>query len=430
MSAERRIDPVGGPLDADVVVPGSKSIANRAMVCAALADGISTIVGVPDGDDSMALADCLDRLGLSVAVEGTSPRGGTLSVVGGRDLLRRGAISLDARLAGTTSRFVTAMAALAEGPVTVDGGEPLRRRPMHALHDALGVLGADVRHGGTAGHLPVIVQRNHLRGGSVSMPGDVSSQFVTALMLIAPCLEGGLEIELTTPLVSRPYVAITAEVMRAFGATEIDVGERHVRVAEGTYRPTSYLVEADASSASYPLAAAAIAGGRVRVGGVGRDALQGDAAFADLLGRMGCDVRRGDDWTEVQRVDRVLEGLGTVDMADMSDLVPTLAVVAATATTPTRITGVGFIRAKESDRLGDLVAELRRLGVDALERDDGLEIGPSSPHGATVATHHDHRLAMSLSLLGLIVPGVAVADPEVVTKSWPGWWQTLEALCH
>lgn len=428
MSAERCIDPVDGPLDADVAVPGSKSIANRALLCAALAEGASTIVGVPDGDDSMALTHCLTRLGLSVTVDDTTPRGDTLVVVGGRHLLRRGEVTLDARLAGTTSRFVTALAALAEGPVTIDGDEPLRRRPMHALHDALRTLGADVRHGRTAGHLPVVVRRHLLRGGAVSMPGDVSSQFVTALMLIAPCLDGGVEIELTTPLVSRPYVAITAEVMRAFGVTDIDVGDHHVRVGAGSYRPTTYQVEADASSASYPLAAAAIAGGRVRVDGVGRHALQGDAAFADLLGRMGCTVGRGDDWTEVHRGERALEGLGAIDMADMSDLVPTLAVVAAMATTPTRITGVGFIRAKESDRIGDLVAELRRLGVNALEHDDGLEVGPSSPKGATVATHHDHRLAMSLSLLGLVVPGVVVADPEVVTKSWPAWWQTLEAL--
>lgn len=428
MSATRPVGPVEGPIDADVSVPGSKSIANRAMVCAALAPGSSTLVGVPDGDDSAAMRDCLDRLGIGTRVEGAGPVGDTVVVAGGLDRLRSGPVVLDAALAGTTSRFVTALAALADGPVTIDGGDPLRRRPMHALHHALDVLGAEVVAVGRDGHLPVTVRRALLRGGSVSMPGDVSSQFVTALMLIAPVLQGGLEIELTTRLVSRPYVAITASVMASFGIDAIDVGEQHVRVPAGRYRPTTYRIEADASSAGYPLAAAAIAGGRVRVEGLGETALQGDAAFAGLLARMGCDVEYGDDWTEVRRGQGVLQGLGTVDMSDMSDLVPTLAVVAATAATPTRITGVGFIRHKESDRLGDLVGELRVLGVDADEEDDGIVVRPSRLRGGLVRTHHDHRLAMSLSLLGLVVAGVEVADPEVVTKSWPGWWQTLDGL--
>jgi 3-phosphoshikimate 1-carboxyvinyltransferase len=426
MGDRRLIEPASGPLDVDVSVPASKSIANRVLVCAALADGPSTIEGVPDGDDSAAMVDCLVRLGVAVVAHRGGDAGDDVTVRGNGGRFPSTPITLDARLAGTTSRFVTALAALADGPVTIDGGAPLRSRPMADLHRCLAELGAELVHLGEPDHLPVVVRRGRLAGGTVALAGNVSSQFVSALMLIAPMLDGGITIELTTELVSRPYVDITAAVMRDFGAVT-DVSDTTIRVEPGRYRPTHHRVEADASSASYPLAAAAIVGGRVRVRGLGRHALQGDAGFADLLATMGCDLVRDDDSTEVSRGSQALQGID-VDMRDMSDLVPTLAVVAATAVTPTRIRGVGFIRAKESDRLGDLAAELRVLGVDIVEDDDGLTVRPSILNGGVVQTHHDHRLAMSLSLLGLAIDGVVVTDPEVVAKSWPAWWQTLEVL--
>lgn len=426
MSTERLVEPLVAPLDADVSVPGSKSIANRAMVCAALADGRSTLIGVPDGDDSAAMRACLTGLGIHSEPVDDSPRGATVVIDGAGGHISSGETALHAALAGTTSRFVTALAALADGPVTIDGGAPLRRRPMHELHQALADLGAEVS-AADPGHLPVVVRRHRLRGGQVTMSGDVSSQFVTALMLVAPALEGGVRIELSSQLVSRPYVQITASVMREFGIDGIEIGDRVVSVPQSGYVATTFEIEPDASSASYPLAAAAIAGGRVRVDGIGSDALQGDAHFADLLEAMGCTVTRGINWTEVHRGAGALRGID-VDMSDMSDLVPTLAAVAATASTPTRITGVGFIRHKESDRLGDLAAELRVLGAAVEVEADGLVVHPSTLHAGRVETHHDHRLAMSLSLLGLVTPGVVVADPEVVSKSWPTWWHTLETM--
>ena len=422
MAEVRRIIPLAGPVDADVVVPGSKSIANRALVCAALADGWSTLHGVAPGDDTAAMLDCVDALGVEVRVEGD-----VAHVGGAGGAFRSGPVRLSTRLAGTTSRFTTALAALAPGPVTVDGEPPLRRRPMAPLHEALVSLGADLSWSETRGHLPVTLTGGHLRGGSVSMPGDVSSQYVTALMLIAPYLAEGLTIELTSELVSRPYVEITRAVMSSFGVDGVEVGERRVRVEPGAYRPVDYRIEPDASSASYPLAAAAIAGGRVRVNGLGADALQGDAGFADVLAAMGCHVERTGEWTEVRRGDEPLVGID-VDMTDMSDLVPTLAVVAAFASTPTRITGVGFIRHKESDRLGDLAREMAAIGLVAEEEPDGLFVHPSAPRAGRVRTHHDHRLAMALSLAGLVVDGVEVEDPDVVAKSWPEWWQSLDAL--
>jgi 3-phosphoshikimate 1-carboxyvinyltransferase len=229
LSATVRLRAASGPLDAIVEVPGSKSIANRALVCAALADGESELVGIPSGDDTRAMTECLTRLG--VAVSAGPDRA---LVTGTRGRLAARAVRLDAGLAGTTSRFVTAMATLAPGPVTIDGDPPLRRRPMGPLHDALLALGADVRAQGGGGHLPVTVTGPLRHGGKVELSGDVSSQFLTALMLIGPLLEGGLEIALSTPLVSVPYVELTARVMAAFAVEGVDVGG-----TASSYRPAT-----------------------------------------------------------------------------------------------------------------------------------------------------------------------------------------------
>ena len=413
-----------GPIDASVDVPGSKSIANRALVCAALADGESVIEGVPMGDDTAALVECLGVLGVAVSIAA-----GRAIVDGHGGTLLPGPAMLPARLAGTTSRFVTALAALGRGPYVVDGDQPLRARPMGPLHDALVELGAAVRPLESAGHLPVEIA-GPAAGGRVAVSGDVSSQFVTALMLIGPYLRGGLRIDLTSPLVSRPYVAMTATVMEAFGCGRVGVTDDSIAVEEARYAPTTYRVEPDATSAGYPLAVAAVAGGTVVVDGLRRTSLQGDSRFADLLESMGCRVEWRADGVAVTRDPaRLLVGVD-VDMADMSDLVPTLAVVAAIASTRTRIRGVGFIRGKESDRLGDLAAELAKTGADVEVEADGLLIDPAprTMHGARLATHHDHRLAMAFGVLGTVVGGVEVEDPSVVTKSWPDYWEMLERI--
>lgn len=410
-----------GPVHATVAVPGSKSLANRILVCAALADGRSRLRNLPDGDDTEAMLDGLARLGVGIErFDGAEVEvSGSGRVVGGGEV--------DARLAGTTSRFLTAVAALGESDTTITGEPALRTRPMKDLHDALRTLGADVTPLAESGRLPVRVRRGSLLGGRVEMPGDVSSQFVTALMLVAPYFPEGLTIRLTTPLVSRPYVAMTARVMSAFGVEGISVSDSLVNVEPGRYRPTEITVEPDASSASYPLAMAAICGGEVRVPHLSRDSSQGDVAIVDILGRMGCDVRF-DEGGAVVVGGGALRGID-IDMADVSDLVPTVAAVAAFADSPTTITGVGFIRGKESDRIGDLVRGLRSLGVAADALDDGLHVSPTSElHGADMSTHHDHRLAMAWSLLAARVDGVVLDRPEVVSKSWPAWWDVRSSL--
>ncbi|MBT5552981.1 MAG: 3-phosphoshikimate 1-carboxyvinyltransferase [Ilumatobacter sp.] len=428
MSESHRVRRADGPVIADVVVPPSKSIANRALICAALADGESEITGVAPGDDTSAMLDCLDRLGIPVAV---SKRDGNLvgAVVGSAGNLPAGPITLPTRLAGTTSRFITALAAIGPGPYLVDGDPPLRSRPMGPLHNSLIALGATLEPGDRPGHLPVTVS-GPLRGAdAVVMPGNVSSQYVSALMLVAPYIRRGLRLGLSTSLVSRPYVEITRAVMTAFGAEDIELSDRRVHVGEGGYFGAAYRVEPDASSASYPLAAAAMAGGAVCVRGLGANALQGDARFVDVLVEMGCTATvSADDTVIMRRRDTPLRGI-EIDMSDISDLVPTMAVIATQAVTPTRITGVGFIRKKESDRLGDLADELAKTGADITVEADGLLITPTDLlHAATLDTHHDHRLGMAFGILGLVVDGIEVNDPGVVSKSWPAFWDALEAI--
>jgi 3-phosphoshikimate 1-carboxyvinyltransferase len=420
MTSVRRIRTLHGPVEARVVVPGSKSIANRAIVCAALAHGTSELTNVPDGDDTIAMIECLHRLGLEAQLIK-----GRASISGVGTDWPTSPITLQAALAGTTSRFVTALAALGSVPITVDGLPPLRRRPFGPLHEALARLGVDVRPGESFGNLPTTITGPPAHG-RVAMRGDVSSQFVSALMLIGPYLPGGLTLDLTTELVSRPYVDLTSAVMGWFGCDAVDVGDDQVRVAPGEYRPADIVVESDASSASYPLAIAALLGGDVEIVGLGADALQGDARFVDVLAEMGCAVARTADTVRVRCHGR-LQGVD-VDMSAISDLVPTMAVVAAVADSPSRISGVGFIRAKESDRLGDLAEELRAAGVDTDVTDDGLVIRPSatSLRAARLGTHHDHRLAMAFGVLGSLVEGIEVEDPDVVSKSWPGFWSMLD----
>lgn len=420
-----RVVPRSAPLSAVVEVPGSKSIANRALVCAALADGQSVLTRVPDGDDTEAMVECLRVLGLGVERSGT-----TVTITGGRTRLVPGPLTLPTRLAGTTSRFLTALVALGVGPYTIDGEPPLRRRPMAPLHDALTSLGVRVDAREAAGCLPVTIEGPPAAGVTgVTITGDVSSQYLTALMLIAPLLPSGLRLRLSTPLVSRPYVEMTAAVMRAFGVDGVEFADDEILVPAGSYTARHYDIEPDASSASYPFAAAVVCGGSVRVPGLVAGSLQGDAAFVTVLEAMGCEVVRDTEGTEVRRLG-ALHGID-LDMADISDLVPTMAAIAPYADAPVEVHGVGFIRAKESDRLGDLCTELRRAGVDATELADGLVVRPGTPHAARLGTHHDHRLAMAFGVLALGMTGdgaIEIENPGVVSKSWPEYWTMVEAL--
>lgn len=413
------VEPLVGTLDTTVTIPGSKSITNRALVCAALAAGTSTLSGVLDSDDTAAMVSCLRTIGIGIELDGDRA-----TVRGGAGVVPVTDVTLDANQSGTTARFMLAVAALADGPLTVDGHPQLRGRPMADGIDAVRAIGRTVVSAGES--LPVTVSpTGEPDAASIRVRGDVSSQFLTGLLLAAPCLPHGLEIVVDGHLQSAPYVAMTIAVMEAFGA-HVDSSDSFDRfVVHGTgYTARSYAIEPDASAASYPLAVAALCGGRVTVAGLGGDSLQGDIGFADVLERYGASVELTADSVTVTG-GRLLGG--TFDMAEISDTAQTLAAIAPFAEAPTEITGIGFIRRKETDRIGAVVTELRRLGVNAVELDDGLRIEPGPVRHGVVQTYEDHRMAMSFAVLGLR-SGVAIADPACVSKTFPTYWQMLDTL--
>lgn len=405
------LQPPIGPIDAVVSVPGSKSLANRALVCAMLSKEGSRILGIPSGDDARVVLDVIRDSGRSITIIGNEV------VIDATGALKFPGI-VDAVLAGTSSRFLTAVAALFDTTTIIDGETVLRSRPMADLHDALVTLGAEVSHLGEVGYLPVSVSRGSLSGGEIHIAGNVSSQFISALMLIGPMLDEGLIIHIDGPLVSRSYVEMTAHVMRSFGAA-VHLDESRIAVRSGPYVGCNYSIEPDYSSAAFPLVAIAVREGRVVIPGLATASLQGDSEIIPILKKMGlsCAISGAD--ISVSRVATTQVLPLVQDMSDCSDLVPAVAVACCMASGVSVLTGIGFIRKKESDRLGDLAHELNRAGGNVTVEEDGLRIvGPCTWKPVVFDSHHDHRMAMALSLLSLCASGVEVADPEVVTKSW------------
>jgi len=360
------IEPLVAPPDCTIEIPGSKSITNRALITAALAPGDSTLERFLIADDTEAMLGVLGAFGIRVDLD---PVRSVARVHGCGGELSGPAGIVDARQSGTTGRFATALAALGASPVVIDGHAQLRSRPIGDLIGALRSLGVDVAELGEPGCLPLRVT-GPIRGARVEMSGAVSSQFISALMMAgAP---NGLSIGLSDNPVSQPYLDMTARVIRAFGA-DVDGDQRTWSVGGGYTAIDRYVIEPDASAASYFFAAAAISGGRVRVDGLGTDSMQGDLGFVSVLAEMGAEVTITADHTEV--AGRSLRGID-VDMRHLSDTAPTLAVVAAFADGPTTISGIGFVRGKESDRIAGPVAELIRCGVDARADADGITIDP------------------------------------------------------
>lgn len=412
-----------GPLRASIRPPGSKSITNRALLCAALAEGESVLTGALDCDDTRAMIDGLRRLGIAVEHDRAAA---TVRVTGRSGDLPSGEVELYAADSGTTARFLTAIAALGHGTYRIDGSPRMRGRPIGDLLEALGQLGAEVVSQSGNGCLPVLVHGRGLRGGRATLAGDVSSQFLSGLLMSAPYADADVELAVVGTLVSRPFVDMTLAVMASFGVVADEPEPGHFTVSAGQrYRARRYEIEPDATAAGYFLAAAAITQGEVTVEGLSRDSLQGDMAFCECLRRMGCEVRY--DLDRVTVSGRQLQGI-EIDMGAISDAVPTLAVAALLATGETTIRGVAHIRRKESDRIGDLAAELRKFGAKVAEHDDGLTITPGPLHGAEVDPHDDHRLAMSLALVGLSVPGVVVRNPGCVAKTYPRFFCDLKEL--
>jgi 3-phosphoshikimate 1-carboxyvinyltransferase len=418
------IEPLRGRLEASLRPPGSKSITNRALVCAALADGESRLIGALDSEDTRVMMAALGQLGIAIDIEqGT----GTLRVGGCGGRLPAAGGDLFVANSGTTMRFLTAMVTLGQGEFRLDGTPRMRQRPIGDLIEGLRQLGVDAE-ADSEGCPPVVVRACGLPGGAASVAGNISSQFLSGLLMASPYAARAVELSVRKGLVSQPYVRMTLAVMAAFGVSVEAEGLGRFVVAQGQrYRARQYEIEPDASAASYFFAAAAVTGGKVTVEGLSRESLQGDVAFCDCLARMGCDVQYAADSITV--VGRPLKGID-VDMNAISDTVQTLGAVALLAAGPTTIRGVAHIRHKETDRIGALAAELRKLGATVDELPDGLRITPAALHGAEIDTYDDHRMAMSLAVVGLVTPGVIIRDPGCVGKTYPEFFEDLKRLAN
>ncbi len=422
MSESIRIEP-SGPLRGIIRPPGSKSITNRALVCAGLAEGESLLIGAPESEDTDVMMKALSRLGIVVEHD---PAAATVRVVGCGGQLRAREADLYVANSGTTARFLTAVCALGQGTYRLDGTPHMRERPIQDLLDALGQLGAEAVSELHNGYPPVIVRGQGLRGGRATVAGNVSSQFASALLMAAPYADAETELAVQGDLISRPYLDMTLAVMASFGVSVQSAEPLHFTVpAPQHYQAWRYAIEPDASAAGYFFAAAAITRGDVTVEGLSRGSLQGDLAFCECLRQMGCDVRYAADHVTV--LGRPLRGIDA-DLGAISDTAPTLAVAALFAEGPTTIRGVAHIRHKETDRIHALATELRKLGAKVDERPDGLEIIPGPLYGADIDTYDDHRMAMSLALAGLAVPGVVIRNPECVAKTYPQFFHDLEEL--
>ncbi len=423
-AAVQAIEPLAHPPDATVRVPGSKSITNRALLIAALAEGPSDLHGALFSDDTRYMAAALDQLGIAVTLD---PAAARIDVRGGGGGWTAGTAELFVGNAGTAMRFLVAALCLGQGRYRIDGTARMRERPIDDLVAALRQLGGQLRCEADNGCPPVLVEAAGLAGGTAELDAGRSSQFLSAVLQVAPYAARDVTIVVRGTAIAQPYIDMTIGVMAAFGVRVERDGYRRFHVPSGQrYAARRYAIEPDASSAHYFWAAAALTGGRVRVEGLSRDSMQGDVRFAALLEEMGATVRWEADAIEVSGPTQ-LRGLDA-DMNAISDTAPTLAVLGAFASGPVRLRNIAHLRWQESDRLRAVATELARLGVVVEELPDGLLVQPSPLRPARVHTYDDHRIALAFALVGLVVPGVSIEDPGCVAKTFPDYFERLEGL--
>ena len=427
---ELKIETLKRPIDLDIAVPGSKSISNRYLGMSALATGEVVLTGLLRSDDTHYMAEGLKTLGFDVRPDWNAK---TCRIMGEGGRIPAQGAELFTGAAGTAMRFLSAFVSLGDGRFRLDGTQRMRERPIEDLLQGLRLLGVNARSEADNGCPPVIVDACGLPGGTTQIDGSRSSQYISAILQVAPYARTPMTIEVTGDFVSRPFVELTLKGMSDFGVLTATEGVRVYRPTHGVkYRSGTYDIEGDATAASYFLGAAAILGGRCCVTNVGPNSAQGDARFADVLRRMGCKVRTGflagKRGIEVYRDPKTPLNAIDVDMNDMPDVVLTLAVVCLFAEGTSTILNVGNLRIKETDRLSALATELRRVGATIEEGEDSLEITPGKPLVAAVETYDDHRMAMSLALAGLGQEGVTIKNPACVSKTYPEFFKDLGRL--
>jgi len=416
--------PLSGPIHGEIRVPGSKSLTNRAILIAALAEGTSHLEGVLHSDDTKFMITAWQKLGVAI-----KQKENDLEITGCNGKPGAWSEPIYVGNAGTATRFLTAVLTLGEGEYQITGNDRMNKRPIGDLINALNDMGAQVSDLFGNDCPPVQITARGLKGGKVCIAGDKSSQYISALMMTAPYAESITEIEIVGNLVSRTYVEMTRKIMADFSVHCEWTNPQLLKIPpQQRYVPADYSIEGDASSASYFMGMAAITGGIVKIKGLKKDSTQGDIGLLSVLEEMGCIVRWEADGVVVEG--RPLQAV-EIDMNTMSDIAPTLAVIALFAQGETRILNVENIRIKECDRIQATVTELRKLGAQATEWTDGFSVtGLGNYHSARLETYNDHRMAMSLSIAGLKIPGVTIENPQCVTKTFPDFYELFLPLIN
>jgi 3-phosphoshikimate 1-carboxyvinyltransferase len=404
-----------------VSVPGSKSYTHRIIIAVSLADGPCVVENGLQSEDTLLTIAALRQMGVDIDIVGNQ-----FNVMGKNGILKAPEKPVYLGNSGTSMRLLAGVAALCKGVCTLTGSDRMKQRPIQDLLDALSNIGVEVKSTEANGCPPIEIFGGSVKGGKTGLRCKISSQFLSSLLLIGPYTKEGIDIRVTEGPVSKPYIDMTVEVMQRCNVIVEREGYDRFNVPGGQiYKAGTYIVEPDCSQAGYFWGAAAITGARIKVLGINKNTLQGDVQFAQVLGKMGCIVEEESDGIsvkggEINAID--------VDMADMPDMVPTLAVVAAFAKGTSHIENVAHLKAKESDRLGSVVNELIKMGVDATCTDTGMTIKGGNPKGAEIKTYNDHRLAMSFAMAGLKVPGIIIHDEQCVDKSFPTYWEVFSEL--
>ena len=406
------------PVNAIVEIPGSKSITNRALLVAALAQGDSLLENALFSEDSEYFAKCVEQLGIPIEL---NPHQAQIKIAGRGGEIPAQQADLFVGLAGTAARFISALVGLGNGEYRLDGVPRMRERPMGDLLTVLQTGGAKINFEGNPGFMPYTIYGQQFSGGHFRLKANQTSQQLSALLMIAPYAQQDTIIEVEGTLVSQSYVKMTSRLMADFGVEVIETAENQFQIKAGQrYQGRDYTIEPDASNASYFFAAAAVTGGRVRVNHLTKESCQGDILWLSVLEQMGCQIKHGDDYTEVTGPEQ-LQGID-IDMNDMSDLVQTLGAIAPFASTPVTIRNVEHIRYKETERIRAVVTELQRLGVKVEEFSDGLRIEPSAIAPTAIETYHDHRMAMAFAVTGLKTPGIVIKNPSCTAKTFPDYF--------
>ncbi|MFE5322427.1 3-phosphoshikimate 1-carboxyvinyltransferase [Paenibacillus sp. NPDC056579] len=421
--AEVRVMPAGSPIEGTITIPGSKSLTNRALIIAAMAEGTSRVKGILKSDDSYWCIEALRRLGIEVELEDDTA---VIAGGGGSWPVQQGELYFGA--AGTIARFLPGALAAGNGIWRLTGSARLSERPLAPLLDTLSSLGADIRFDEASGRLPLTLHARGIWGGEAVMSGSTSSQFISGMILAAPYAQSPLTVRINGPVVQRDYVELTLDMMRAFGV-DPKSGEdgQTIAVPAGKYTAQSIALEPDVSTCGYFWSLAALTNGRIRIDGITAGTRQPDIELLDVLEKMGCSVTRGNDFVEV-RGTRQLKGGFTVSMKRWSDQTLTVAALAAFADGPITLTDAAHIRHHECDRIAAICTELTKAGIRVDEHPDGLTVYPGEPTPALLDTHDDHRMAMALSLLAVKADGIRIADPGCVSKTCPDYWERFQAL--